>query len=197
MSCGRELKLNLYQKEELRASTPTTAETCSTNLMPTPLDLTLTDLKDGSGSLYIEFELKGLSSESVAQEDIIDTLLRDQAKDTVTNVLMSHYCSLKQSEKTAELRQFNSLVRLTIERKFAVRGAEQSDFEEFIALISSSLRDIDPHYEKIRQHGGGRFPKTIELLLGFNDPKKHKHVVKSINIETRATHHSFREKLHA
>ena len=70
----------------------------------------------------------------------------------------SHYCSLKQSEKTAELRQFNSLVRLTIERKFAVRGAEQSDFEEFIALISSSLRDIDPHYEKIRQHGGGRFP---------------------------------------
>ena len=100
--------------------------------MPTPsLDLTLTDLNDGSGSLYIEFELKGLSSESVAQEDIIDTLLRDQAKDTVTNVLMnkcSHYCSLKQSEKTAELRQFHSLVRLTIERKFAVRGAELSDF---------------------------------------------------------------------
>ena len=92
--------------------------------------------------------------------------------------------TLKQSEKTGELRQFNSPTRLTIERKFGVRGAELSHFEEFIALILSSLWDIDSHYEKIRQHGGGRFLKLIEPLLGFNDPKKHKLAVKSINIET-------------
>ena len=83
------MKLNLYQKEELQTSTLTTAEKCPTNLMPTPLYLTLTNLKDGSGSLYIEFELKGFSSESVAQEDVIDTVPRDQAKNTVTNVLIN------------------------------------------------------------------------------------------------------------
>ena len=75
-------------------------------------------------------------------------------------------------------------MNLVKERKFGVRGSSLADFEELLDLFSSLLWEIGPHYDKICNHGGGRFPKDIERLLGFNDPKKHKHPVKSINIES-------------
>ena len=189
LSCGRELNLNEYEKEEIYASSITSTQKCPTDLMPAPLLLTVSDIKESNGSLYIQYELKHLEYLDVSRIAASTSGKLDEVEptDTITNALMNrcnHYLSPKPSAKTQDTKQYNALVNLVKEQKFGVRGSLLAGFEELLALFSSLLWEIDPHNDKVCNHGGGRFPMNIERLLGFNDPKKHKHPVKSINIES-------------
>ena len=106
--------------------------------------------------------------------------------DTITNQCSDEQVQplrfSKTIRQTQDTKQYSALVNLVEERIFGVGGSSLADYEELLALFSSLRWEIDPHYDKICNHGGGRFPRDIERLLGFNDPKKHNHPVKSINI---------------
>ena len=122
-------------------------------------------------SSYIRYHWGRVAASTSAKVDEVEPT------DTITNALMNrcnHYVSPRPSAKTQDTKQYNALVNLVKERKFGVRGSSLADFEELLALFSSLLWEIDPHYDKICNHGGGRFSKDIDRLLGFNDPKKHK-----------------------
>ena len=84
---------------------------------------------------------------------------------TITNFLMSrqnHYVPPKPHSEKRDIQQFNALVTLVKDRKFGVRATSLDDFAECLRLLSALLWEVDPHYHKIRSHGGGRFPALIE-----------------------------------
>ena len=90
--------------------------------MPTPLTLTPADIKDGNGSVYIEYEMKVLDNDNMTG-DASTAADEVEPMDTITNVLMNrcnHYVSPKPSANAKDSQQFNALVNLTKERKFDV-----------------------------------------------------------------------------
>ena len=187
ISCGREINLAEYNKEEIYVSSLTSTDKCPTDMMPTSLNLSLFDIRDNNiGSLYILYELKPLDNTVSGHGDDV-TMSVHEPIDSITNALMNrfdHYVSPTSMANTGDVKQYNALINFVRERKFGVRGSTVEDFRDFLLLFASLFWEVDPHSAKICNHGGGRFPNEIETLLGFNVPKTHKHAVKSIKIES-------------
>ena len=104
LSCGCALNLNKYEKEEIYGSSITSMQKCQTDLMPTPLSLTISDIKESNGSLYIQYELKHLMDLDVGRVAASTSAKVDEVEptDTITNALMNrcnHYVSPKPSAK--------------------------------------------------------------------------------------------------
>ena len=165
ISCGREIDLGNYVKDEVCASTLVTTEKCPTDLMPTPLRISASEIKeDNTGSLYLEYKLKlksAVDTEAPNSNDPVTTSSVTEPKDTIQNVLMNrfdHYVPPKTTGKYGDVKQFNALINFVRENKFGVQGSTLEDFGDFILLFSSLLWEIDPHYAKIREHGGGDSP---------------------------------------
>ena len=93
------------------------------------------------------------------------------------------YVNPKPNASHRDNQQFNALVALVKQKKWGVRPTLLGDFTKCLQLFSELLWEVDPHYEKIKGRGVGRFPDTVEKnLLGFNDPRTHGHTVKPIDI---------------
>ena len=65
----------------------------------------------------------------------------------------NHYVHLKPHSEKQDVQQFNSLVAIVKEKKFCVAGSLE-DFSQCLRLFSALLWEVDPHYEKIKMHGG-------------------------------------------
>ena len=95
-----------------------------------------------------------------------------------------YYVSPRRVAKNKDVEQYNVLVNFVKQKKIGVGATSLQDFEDFLLLFSALLWELDPHYKNICDRAGGRFPKEIESLPGFNDPKKHNHKVKPIKIDS-------------
>ena len=95
------------------------------------------------------------------------------------------YISLKTESGKGDIKQFNVLVTMVKEKRFGVRPGSLDDLSACLEQFSSLLWEVDPHYEKIKMHGGKRFPDiVVNRFLGFNNSKKHGHKVKQFDFSS-------------
>ena len=190
ISFGRKLDFEFYSGDGVMASVKSSKKV-PTELMPAPLSLYLRDIKEYDSALYVQFELNENTSQR-SEEDgneipPAETNV-DEPMGTITNVLMNRqqsYISLKPESGKGDIKQFNVLVTMVMEKRFGVPPGSLDDFSACLELFSSLLWEVDPHYEKIKMHGGKRFPDiVVNRLLGFNNPKKHGHKVKQFDFSS-------------
>ena len=83
--------------------------------------------------------------------------------DTVTNVLMRKfdcYVPCKVNAVNADKRQFNAIVSSTKEKKWGVRSASLSEYEELLKLFAELLWNVGPHYHKFVSYSSS-FPSIV------------------------------------
>ena len=188
ISCGRGLSLKNFNNENVEASVYSghKKNPSLSDLMPAPLELSLSDLKENDCALFIQFELlpvitaPGVEGNSETSSNLSEDLTQSEELDSVTNVLMNrrnHYPEENPNTKYGDIKQYNALVNFLKQKKFGVKGTELPDYEDFTRLLSSLLWEVDPHYKKLCERGG-RFPNEMQSFLGYNVPKEHSHPVK-------------------
>ena len=94
ISCGRELKLQAYDKGDVLATTFSGIKKCPSvsDLIPTPLSIKSIHLKENDCMLFIQFELKlgEAAQETLEVKVTVPTPeSTEEPLDTVTNVLMN------------------------------------------------------------------------------------------------------------
>ena len=147
ISCGRELKLQAYDKGDVLASTFSGIKKCPSvsDLMPTPLSIKSIHLKENGCALFIQFELKlGKAAQETLEVEVTVSSPEstEETLDTVTNVLMNrrdYYVSPRRVAKNKVVEQYNALVNFVKQKKFGVGATSLQDFEEFLLLFSALL----------------------------------------------------------
>ena len=151
LSCGRDLELGSYLKDDVCVSTLVTSEKCPTELMPTPLRLCPSDIKeDSKGSVYIEFELKMAPSVNAVDVEVTNESAPKspavEPRDSITSALMNRYDHYVSAEEGihGDKKQFHALTQLVKGMKCGVQGTAVDDFREFLKIFSSLLWAIGP-----------------------------------------------------
>ena len=72
--------------------------------------------------------------------------------------------------------QYNAFIIYLKKKNFGVDASYLSEYEKFVAMFSDFLWNIDAHYDKLVSRSLSFSDSTLGLL-GFNNPKKHKHSV--------------------
>ena len=198
-SYGRRLDFDLYDSRGVMSSIATSKKvpSNSSDLMPAPLSMRLHNLKDNDSSLSIQFELqqkknnKCVPGDSIAMDERNETVEPNEEEehiDTITIFLMNRqnsYVNPKPNTRHRDNQQFNIFVALAKEKKWGDRPTSLDDFTKCLQLFSELLWEVDPHYEKIKTCVG-RFPAIVveKNLMGFNEPKRHRHTVKPMDISS-------------
>ena len=187
LTCGIDIDLSPCNVENaVKSMLATSSERPDINNMEvTLLHISIEDLRETNKKVYIEFKLT--ESEVMLTEPRISTPTR-----SVFDVLTSHEThlpSLKLAAKTRNARKYNAVVSYVKSQKSGVPATMLSDYEEFIAGLCSLLRDIDPHYYKLKSQYCS-FPNVVEQrFLNFNKPKLQNpqscgHKPKQLSIQT-------------
>ena len=133
VTCGLGIDLTLYDDNVLASTFSCTKPPSTAELMPTPLEINLESLTCNRLPLYIGFECTLKLDDKITDEADCAAMPCLQI-DTITNVLMrktDHYVALKPESKKNDIKQYNTLVSLSREKRFGVRGSYLDDFESF------------------------------------------------------------------
>ena len=157
--------------------------------MPAPATLKLQDIKDHDAPLYIQFELQPMKSDESGPsgENANEPPTSSVYQDTVTSALMNRkncYVLPKSTTNHNDVKQFNAIVNTIKEMKCGVTSTSLDAMSSSIQLFSSLLWELDPHYGKLKSRGIHFGAIVEEKFLGFNNPKKHGHSVKPVDMQS-------------
>ena len=146
-----------------------------------PLHISIKDLRETNEKVYIYFKL--------TENEVTLTKTANQYTNSFCvwrfdDSENTRPPSLKLDPKTGNARQYNAAVGYVKSQKFGVRATMLYDYEEFITNLCSLLRDIDPHYYKLKPWYCS-FLNTVEQKFpNFNKLQSHGHMPKQLLIQT-------------
>ena len=186
LSCGEIYDLSWSDDDSLKTYTLNAKVAPAFEQMEmTPSILSPDDVNTPHDGFFIVFECNVQKVENNENRTDVEMQEVSPPKPSVVDVLMRRkesYPSTKccSANPAGDVLQYNALVSYLKEKKFGVSAHHITEYETFINLLSDIVWNIDPHHENLVTRGYS-FKKASQFLLGFNDPKKHKHSVGKFN----------------